>query len=225
MSDVYKSSTLGAIPLSFTGRHLLQSLREAVVDAIEHAHKAGRDGRVIPSNNWHPISLARGKLAQYMSKLERNRQFGAFGWRDPEPLDVALKRQEEAEGEEPPIFGAFRQLVVAMKEQDEQPSREGYHMHLPPIPPGYALHVVGNIMTIEPLKEETKNEERPHEYTSKAKGAYKQKDVRDELADRLNEYRDSLLAKVNEYDFDGHRQERIDKARLAIFDLVEKALS
>lgn len=64
MSDsVYKPSRKGArpIPLSFTGRHLLQSLREAVI-------------RAISAGDWHVdadrVSTVREQLAQYMSELE-----------------------------------------------------------------------------------------------------------------------------------------------------------
>lgn len=59
--DVYRSTTLGDIPLSFTGRHLLQTLRECVADAL-----AAGDTNV----NAGALSRARGRLAQYMSKLE-----------------------------------------------------------------------------------------------------------------------------------------------------------
>lgn len=60
--EVYKSTTLGSIPLSFTGRHLLQSLREALEDAI-----AAKDASV----NWDALSRVRGRLARYMSGLEK----------------------------------------------------------------------------------------------------------------------------------------------------------
>jgi len=59
--EVYKSSTHGEIPLSFTGRHLLQTLRSAATAAIANG-------------NWHhdcnALSKARGELALYMSRLE-----------------------------------------------------------------------------------------------------------------------------------------------------------
>lgn len=58
--EIYVSSTLGEIPLSFTGRHLMQSLREAIVEAL-------------PENREYiqALSIARGKLAEYISSLER----------------------------------------------------------------------------------------------------------------------------------------------------------
>jgi hypothetical protein len=65
--EIYNSSTLGPIPLSFTGRRLMQNLREAFVDAITAAK---RDGFV----EWEEISRARGKLAEYISKLERRNE-------------------------------------------------------------------------------------------------------------------------------------------------------
>ncbi len=60
--EVYKSTTEGDIPLSFTGRHLLQSLREAMTNAIM-------------KQNWHvdgdALSRCRAAIARYMSDLER----------------------------------------------------------------------------------------------------------------------------------------------------------
>jgi hypothetical protein len=59
--EIYQSTTGKAIPLSFTGRHLLQSLREAIVFALS-------------KNDYHAdndaVSKARCKLAEYMSRLE-----------------------------------------------------------------------------------------------------------------------------------------------------------
>lgn len=61
MTEVYNSSTHGRIPLSFTGRHLLQNLRKAISEAISN-------------EDWHynnnAVSQARGELARYMSDLE-----------------------------------------------------------------------------------------------------------------------------------------------------------
>lgn len=61
--ETYHSSTLGEIPLSFTGRRLLQNLREAIEEYTTGAVKG-----------WEPLSRARGKIAKYMSELERGRQ-------------------------------------------------------------------------------------------------------------------------------------------------------
>lgn len=62
--ETYKSSTLGDIPLSFTGRRLLQNLREEIEDLYK-----GR--ATIVSDEWKPLSRARGKLALYISELEQ----------------------------------------------------------------------------------------------------------------------------------------------------------
>lgn len=59
--EVYKSSTLGPISLSFTGRRLMQNLREAVSDYM--------GGQTAVS--YHDLSKARGKIAQYISSLEK----------------------------------------------------------------------------------------------------------------------------------------------------------
>jgi len=60
--EIYTSSTKGEIPLSFTGRHLLQSLREAIIEAIDK-----EDYNI----NADQLSRIRGDIAQYMSTLER----------------------------------------------------------------------------------------------------------------------------------------------------------
>lgn len=59
--EIYNSSTHGEIPLSFTGRHLLQTLREAIEDAV-----SAEDYKV----NAQAVSRARAQLAHYMSHLE-----------------------------------------------------------------------------------------------------------------------------------------------------------
>jgi hypothetical protein len=61
--EIYQSATMGDIPLSFTGRHLLQSLREAIHEAI-----AASDYSCFGT---HKVSEARGRLAKYISKLEQ----------------------------------------------------------------------------------------------------------------------------------------------------------
>lgn len=55
------SATKQQVPLSFTGRHLLQNLREATVVAVSKGDY---------SANWNAVSLARYALAAYMGKLE-----------------------------------------------------------------------------------------------------------------------------------------------------------
>lgn len=73
--EVYHSTTLGPIPLSFTGRHLLATLREAItamVDDLKSQLPLPSYGpQRAPKLDWEPVSEARGKLAQYMSKLEK----------------------------------------------------------------------------------------------------------------------------------------------------------
>lgn len=66
--SVYKSSTLGEIPLSFTGKHHLQNLRTALEDLIRKIR--ARNGEYYP-NDWEELSRARGHIAKYMSELER----------------------------------------------------------------------------------------------------------------------------------------------------------
>jgi hypothetical protein len=89
--SVYKPSREGAkeIPLSFTGRHLLQSLREAVTDALSGAHERGTKHLPHDPNKWIPISRARERIAQYMSDLEK--KAGEFFLREVPFNDLALE--------------------------------------------------------------------------------------------------------------------------------------
>lgn len=94
--EIYHSTTLGPIPLSFTGRHLMQTLREAFTDMLSKAVEKAKRGEVGIGAEWDEVSRARGKIAQYMSKLEERPRYGAeCTWRDPEPLEVAARRQEQ----------------------------------------------------------------------------------------------------------------------------------
>lgn len=84
MTEVYKSTTHGPIPLSFTGRHLMQSLREATIAAIA-------------KNDWHTageaLSRARGDLAAYMSTLEGRAPFTNTGM----PAGMMIRSFSDAE--------------------------------------------------------------------------------------------------------------------------------
>lgn len=126
--EVYKSTTLGAIPLSFTGRHLLQNLREAMTDLISKVVKDVEAGRpVVSSTDWEPVSLARGKLAQYMSRLE---------------------------GKERLATDIVHDLCENPFAPTAPPSTTISAMHLPPIPPGYALYIEDGNVYIEPYEKE-----------------------------------------------------------------------
>lgn len=94
--SVYHSSTMGEIPLSFTGRHLLQALREEVQDLVRKSYEDGnKDGRgaarQISSSEkaWEPVSRARGRIAKYMSDLEK--KVGQFFLRDVPFNDLTLE--------------------------------------------------------------------------------------------------------------------------------------
>lgn len=60
--EVYKSTTLGEIPLSFTGRRLLANLRDAEDEAIATGDR---------ETNHEALSVARAKIAKYMSNMEK----------------------------------------------------------------------------------------------------------------------------------------------------------
>lgn len=134
--EVYNSSTLGPIPLSFTGRRLLQNLREEIEEFVEERLTVGK------GTSWEGISRARGKLAQYMSKLEDRQVYPSMNWRDPAPLDTL--HSESVEGK------------VA------QTHTAPFIINLPPIPEGYMLNMVGSVMTIEPIQMDMTGDPTPH---------------------------------------------------------------
>lgn len=70
--EVFRSSTMGDIPLSFTGRHLLQALRDEMTELLEGVKKrAARGSTLTLEGDWEPLSRARGRIAKYMSELEK----------------------------------------------------------------------------------------------------------------------------------------------------------
>lgn len=98
--SVYHSSTMGEIPLSFTGRHLLQSLREEIQELLGKRYDQGlKDGKgaarqhTTAEREWEPLSRVRGKLAKYMSDLEG--KVGTLGAENEQlkRLSNALDRQ------------------------------------------------------------------------------------------------------------------------------------
>lgn len=82
--SVYKSTTMGDIPLSFTGRHLLQTLREEIQDYVEQFRN-----RQPHERSWDGLSKARGKLAKYMSDLEKKAE--KFFLRDVPQIDLDME--------------------------------------------------------------------------------------------------------------------------------------
>jgi len=88
MNEIYNSTTHGPIPLSFTGRRLMQNLRVAIQAAIKRGEYSD------PRNE---VAFARGELAFYISELENTKTIYAT----KEPL--TLERQ-------------VRELAVRMKE-------------------------------------------------------------------------------------------------------------
>lgn len=79
MSLVYKSSCGKSVPLSFTGKHLMQNLREAITNAqSKFMQELARDvngNHVLPRFEWQRISEARLAIVEHMSKLEKNTGF------------------------------------------------------------------------------------------------------------------------------------------------------
>lgn len=118
--EVYQSSTLGPIPLSFTGRRLLQNLREAMQKQLTSA-------AINAEYSWERISEARGELAQYMSRLERENE---------------RLKQKAAAHDSPPLSATLESVPTP-------PTTAVYN--LPAIPPGYSLTIIGGIVVIEPF--------------------------------------------------------------------------
>lgn len=104
--EVYKSTTGGDIPLSFTGRHLLQTLREAITKAIM-------------KQNWHEdadaISRAREAIARYISDLERKGN------------EMALARLERVKEQ-------VQDYPDPYNDKDGSIARESEFQSIPPIP-------------------------------------------------------------------------------------------
>lgn len=152
--EVYHSSTMGSIPLSFTGRHLLQELREAVTEAITSACKRGSEHRMPLPGAWEPISRARGKLAKYMSELEKGRN-------EP-PIDAAVHfaTTEQLKAElaqrgysvQVTLTGSVPSTpwkgIEAENRRQKAASEEFTTYVLPDIPEGYSLNIVGGILSI-----------------------------------------------------------------------------
>lgn len=141
MSEVYHSSTLGPIPLSFTGRRLMQNLREEVTALLKKAYRNGeqkwyRDGaNPVSAEDWEPLSKARGELAKYMSKLESERWPSDYA--PPEHVNFKCSGGHRAgQPATPPV---------------ELPQRT-FTVNLPPVPEGYVLEVVGDLLTMRPLE-------------------------------------------------------------------------
>jgi hypothetical protein len=120
--EVYHSSTHGNIPLSFEGRRLLQNLRLAIM-AYGEACKNAKPNEFI---DWQPVARARGDIAAYFSKLET---------RAGHPFD-----ESEAPKPRPTL-----PLRIPL------PSHSA-SIVLPPIPPGYELTMVGNVVSISPVE-------------------------------------------------------------------------
>lgn len=93
--EVYHSSTLGPIPLSFTGRRLMQNLREAFQEMLNKHCKAIAEGR-IETGLWDRVSRARGELAQYMSRLEKRFENSAKAATDQQLIDELQLRDYSA---------------------------------------------------------------------------------------------------------------------------------
>jgi hypothetical protein len=172
--EVYKSSTLGSIPLSFTGRHLLQSLREEMTALVRKAYENGRkDARqplpglerfAVSSNDWEPLSVARGKLAQYMSGLEEgSKSVDQLERHNVDLRGEVVKLLKEKERLTDVITCRMAEIAALCKENEQLKEHVQFRsapeatniteFHLPPIPEGYELTIVGNAVAISPIRD------------------------------------------------------------------------
>lgn len=113
--EVYHSSTLGPIPLTFTGRRLMQNLREAVQELLQKRVEQTKRGQVGSQNDWEDVSKARGKIAQYMSELEK-RPPQRLEWQSP--LDARCKPAAMVLDYVPPKSAAELELDRLRKENE-----------------------------------------------------------------------------------------------------------
>jgi hypothetical protein len=142
--ETYHSSTLGNIPLSFTGRRLLQNLREAFSNYTVKVIVATKRNQMEAPTSWQPVSVARGELAQYISGLER--RVSALetlhkAWHD----DDDNEPQNGAQEEPPLVFGALNEADLTT------PLKLSYVYNLPAIPPGYSLTMINDRLIIAPF--------------------------------------------------------------------------
>jgi hypothetical protein len=220
--EIYKSSTLGEIPLSFTGRHLLQNLREVITNGIA----ASANGQPI---KWDDISIARGKLAQYISKLEqrseRPRAYDSHNEDEPrvhvhhvQSFEEVLKIMADYEAGNMPLESNGQEIKSTLEETNPKTqvheAPNGSTLVLPEIPENYVLRMVGGMLVIQPLSVE--------ELQAKADCDFNKRN-NEKFYHLLNEYRDALMA----VQIPGARrdwQEHVDKARMAIIQAYEKPL-
>jgi hypothetical protein len=109
--EVYHSSTLGPIPLSFTGRRLMQNLREEFQRLLSSAVEKTKRGQVGISSEWERVSEARGRIAQYMSELEKRP--GNSIWNNPQAELANLRHENEV----------LRKANEAFKREEERRKR------------------------------------------------------------------------------------------------------
>lgn len=176
--EIYHSSTMGNIPLSFTGRHLLQQLRVEIQDLMKKVYNNGYDDGITnarkfpaPGSDWEPVSRARARLAQYMSDLEEKRRvaINLQGLHPDMPPPEELRRYTDSElVKEITRRGLNSYEVTGSLIADANSVRDntnpqkvelpikgdtGYTFHLPPIPDGYDLAIVNGIVAISPIQE------------------------------------------------------------------------
>lgn len=157
----------------------MQNLRDAFQEMLKVSCEAAKRGQVRPASDWEDVSKARGKLAQYMSQLEK-RAPQSLQWQSPldtrckpaamvldyvDPKSTAeLQRQIEVLRKGNDAFKETNQRlresnsrylmeVEALKKQLEQArSVQNKTVVLPAIPTGYELAVLGDSVSIVPSK-------------------------------------------------------------------------
>jgi len=192
--ETYHSSTLGDIPLSFTGRRLMQNLREAITEFVRLNWNRVKQGETADPNDWRRVSEARGELAKYISWLERllnedRSTADETTWKQPpytyhfshddrphpshnaKPAGVMLARlgtDADAWARElyshlgsvdtPLNVDTLRAWFASAIEQAKTHGAESKPttrvIQLPSIPEDYALHIVGDMVSVMPITRE-----------------------------------------------------------------------
>ena len=157
--EVYHSSTLGPIPLSFTGRRLMQNLRVAVQELLQKRTDEARRGQIGSQDDWSQVSRARGEIAKYMSDMEKRPPSVTPAWRHPD-----WNRQVMENGQKDATIARLQKENEALRlahknitehaenlRKDNERLKAQQHFVLPAIPKGYKLEIVGPIVSIAPI--------------------------------------------------------------------------
>lgn len=134
----------------------MQNLREAIQGMTKKACDDVAPYKLTsPILDWKPVSKARGELAQYMSKLEGYQRSPYRELWDSIPSGPLPPEHVNFK-----CSGGHRSAQSAPTPPVEPPQRT-FAIHLPPVPEGYVLEIVGNMLTMRPMAELAVKEGKP----------------------------------------------------------------